>query len=129
MRRIALALTLGLALGLGACNSDSTGPNGSVVGSYQLQRINGNTLPYTFPSGATITSEQFTLNSDGTYTDIANYSNASTYIERGSFSANGGAVQFIPDNVTIPTYQGSVSGSVLTIISQNSGYSSVYQKQ
>jgi hypothetical protein len=124
MRRIVLALSL--ALGLGACRTDSTSPTGSVVGTYQLQRINGATLPYTFPNGATMTADQLTLNSDGSYTDVVQYSNAQTTIERGSYSANNGDVQFLPDNVSYNPYKGSVSGSVLTtIIGQ---YTSVYQK-
>jgi hypothetical protein len=125
MRRIALALSLGLALGLGACNTDNTGPNGSVVGSYQLQRINGNTLPYTFSDGRTMSSDQLTLNSDGSYTDVVNYSNSGTTIERGFYSANNGDLTF-DDRTDNIVYKGSVSGTVLTTIV--GPYTSVYQK-
>jgi hypothetical protein len=113
MRRIALALTLGLALGLGACNSDSTGPNGSVVGSYQLDLVNGSSLPYTYNDGSTLTSDQVTLNNDGTYTDVVNYSNRATTIERGTYSANNGNITFNDQTDNIQ-YSGSVSGSTLT---------------
>jgi hypothetical protein len=125
MRRIALALSLGLVLGLGACNSDNTSPNGSVVGTYQLQRINGNTLPYTFPGGTTMTSDQLTLNSDGSYTDVVNYSNSATTIERGFYTANNGDLTF-DDRTDNIIYKGSVSGTVLTTIVGS--YTSVYQK-
>jgi hypothetical protein len=129
MRRIALALSLGLALGLGACRSDSTAPAGSVVGSYQLQRINGNPLPYTFSGGSTITADRFTLNVDGSYTDVVTYSNGSVSTERGQYTANNGDISFsYLDTVQnrYITYQGSVSGPVLTTFVNT--YTSVYQK-
>jgi hypothetical protein len=128
MRRIALALSLGLALGLGACRTDSTAPTGSVVGSYQLQKINGNPLPYTFPGGATITSDRFTLNVDGSYTDVVNYSDGGVTTERGQYTANNGDLSFnyLDTQNRYVTYQGSVSGTVLTTFI--STYTSVYQK-
>jgi hypothetical protein len=114
MRRIALALSLGLALGLGACSGDSTGPNGSVVGTYQLQKYNGVNLPYTFSGGSSLTSEQMTLNSDGTFTDILQYSNSSSpTVARGYFTANNGSITFDDRTFNI-VYNGSVSGTVLT---------------
>ena len=38
--------TLLLALAAGACSSDSNGPDVSVVGTWQLQTVNGQALPY-----------------------------------------------------------------------------------
>jgi hypothetical protein len=129
MRRIALALSLGLALGLGACSSDSTAPTGSVVGTYSLQRINGSPLPYTFPGGSTITADQMTLNADGTYTDIVQYSGGGATTEHGQYSATSGDISFSyydTANARYVSYQGSVSGTVLTTFINT--YTSVYQK-
>ena len=130
MRRIAFALSLGLALGLGACSNDSTGPNGSVVGVYNLTTVNGSALPVNV-QGFIITSDRYTLNSDGTYTEIETFSNSSNYIEHGTYSSNGGAITFLADNTQIAAYAGSVSGTVLTISTQSSSqtYISVYQRQ
>jgi hypothetical protein len=125
MRRTALALSLGLALGLGACSNDSTGVNGSVAGTYTLQTVN-NTRPPVNIAGYILTADQYTLNNDGTYTEIENFSNAPTYIEHGSFSVNGGTVTFLADDTTVAAYNGSVSSNQLTI--NQSGYVSVYTR-
>ena len=108
-----------------ACNSDSTGPNGSIVGTYSLRTINGSPLPYQVGYNQTITSEQLALNNDGSYSDIAYYSNGTSYQEVGYYSANNNAITF-NDQTDGITYQGSVSGNVLTEI--NGGYTAAYQK-
>lgn len=124
MRRLVPLLTLAVALTAG-CNSDSTGPSGSVVGSYSLRTINGNSLPYTVNYNTTINSELLTLNNDGTYTDVAYYNNGNSYVESGYYVQNNNAITF-NDQTDGITYQGSVSGSVLTEITN--GYTAAYQK-
>lgn len=124
MRRLVPLLTLAVALTT-ACNSDSTGPNGSIVGSYSLRTINGSPLPYTVNYNTTINSELLTLNNDGTYTDVAYYSNGNSYVESGYYSQNNNALTF-NDQTDGITYQGSVSGNVLTEITN--GYTAAYQK-
>jgi hypothetical protein len=111
MRRI---LTLAaLAIAMVGC-TDNTGPNGSVVGTYQLRTINGNRLPYTFPStGATVVSETKTLNSDGSYVIVARLSTGLTSEERGGYIVNNNFLEF-DDYTERITYNGSISGSVLT---------------
>ena len=112
MRKIALILAV---FALAACNNDSTSPNGSVVGSYSLRTINGSNLPYTFSNGDVLVSDQLTLNSNGTYVDIATFSNAGSNTEQGIWSINNNLISFV-DESQIPNqdYNGSVSGSVLT---------------
>jgi hypothetical protein len=110
MRRIAFLVAL---VALAACNNDSTSPNGSVNGTYSLRTVNGSALPYTFSDGSVLISDRLTMNSDGTYTDVATFSNASSATEQGLWSINNNLITF-NDQTDSFTYNGSLSGSVLT---------------
>jgi hypothetical protein len=123
MRRLVL-FALASTLALTACSTDSTGPNGSVAGTYSLQRINGQTLPYTFSSGLRLTSDQLTMNRDGTYEDVSRYSDGSSFVDDGDYTEYNGAITFY--STTGQTYQGSVSGDVLTQVLN--GYTQVFQR-
>jgi hypothetical protein len=123
MRRLVLFALAG-TLALAACSTDSTGPNGSVAGTYSLQRINGQTLPYTFSSGLRLTSDQLTMNRDGTYEDVSRYSDGSSFVDDGDYTNYNGAITFY--STTGQTYQGSVSGDVLTQVLN--GYTQVFQR-
>jgi hypothetical protein len=128
MRRIALLAAL---VALAACNNDSTAPNGNPNGSYSLRTVNGNPLPFTFSDGSVLVSDQLTLNANGTYVDVATFSNAGTATEQGLWSINNNLISF-QDQTDNFSYQGSVSGSVLTEsfpASRGSGsITEVYQK-
>ena len=122
MRRLvmlALASTM-----MAACSMDSTGPNGSVEGSYSLRTINGQSLPYTFSSGLRLTSDDLTLMSDGTYQDVSRYSDGTSFVDDGDYSSNNGAITFYSSTGT--TSQGSVSGNVLTQVLNN--YTQVFAR-
>ena len=114
MRRLAMfALAATLA---GAACTDATGPNGSVTGSYELRRLNGQLLPYTFSSGLRLVAEDMTLFRDGTYEDVSRYSDGSTDVDEGDYTNYNGAITFY--SATDPTfvYQGSVTDGVLTTV-------------
>ena len=122
MRRLvmlALASTL-----MAGCSMDSTGPNGSIEGSYSLRTINGQSLPYTFSSGLRLTSDDLTLLSDGTYQDVSRYSDGTSFVDDGDYSSNNGAITFY--STTGTTSQGSVSGNVLTQVFNN--YTQVFAR-
>ena len=121
MRRLVM---LALAGTLAACSTDSTGPNGSVTGTYTLRTIDGQPLPYTFSSGLRLTSDQITLRTDGSYEDISRYSDGSSFVDDGHYTSYNGAVTFY--STTGQTYQGSISGNVLTQILN--GYTQVFQR-
>ena len=122
MRKIgALALVVGMA----ACANDATAPSTSIEGSYTLQRINGTALPYTFSNGLQLTSDQLVLGRDGTFTDIARYSNGQSNTESGYYTSLNGSITF-NDQTSGISYQGSLSGTVLTEIV--SGFTETYQK-
>jgi hypothetical protein len=122
MRR---ALVLAAALALSACNMDATAPGTSVEGSYTLRTINGSSLPYTFNTGLTLTSEVLTLYRDGTYQDLSRYSDGSTFVDSGDYTSYNGSITFDSDRSSL-IYQGSLSGSVLTEIVN--GYTQTFQK-
>ena len=122
MRRLVM---LALAGTLAACSTDSTGPNGSVTGTYSLRTIDGQQLPYTFPSGLRLTSDLITLRTDGSYEDVSRYSDGSSFVDDGDYTSYNGAVTFYSSSGD--TYQGSISGNVLTQIIN--GYTQVFQRQ
>jgi len=123
MRRI---VTVALAMTLAGCSMDSTGPNGSVDGTYSLTRIGGQTLPYTFSNGTTLVSEDLTLYTDGTYQDVSRYANGQQGTDQGYYTESNGALSF-QSNTSNLVYQGSVSGNVLTDFV--AGYTQTYQKR
>ena len=114
-----------LALGLAACANDSTAPSTSVEGSYTLKTINGSNLPYTITTGSQLVSEQLILNTDGSFTDASRYSNGQTLVDSGYWTNLNGSITFT-DVTANATYQGSLSGTVLTEIV--AGYTQTFQK-
>jgi hypothetical protein len=125
MRRLALfALAGSLAGSLVACSMDSTGPSGSVEGSYTLQRINGQYLPYTFSSGRQLTSDRLVLYPDGSFDELSRYSDGSSTLDEGEYSGYNGSLTFYYN--TGDVYQGSVSRDVLTQV--GNGFTQVFQR-
>lgn len=122
MRRLVM---LALAGSLAACSTDSTGPNGSVTGTYTLRTIDGQPLPYTFSSGLRLTSDQITLRTDGSYEDVSRYSDGTSFIDDGDYTSYNGAVTFY--STSGDTYQGSISRDVLTQLVN--GYTQVFERQ
>ncbi|HKN65092.1 MAG TPA: hypothetical protein VJW73_02390 [Gemmatimonadaceae bacterium] len=116
MRRIALFLAV---IALVACN-DATSPNGSVAGTYTLRTVNGFNLPYTFSDGSVLVSDQLVLNSDGSYTDQANFSNRQPQGEQGFWSINNNLITFNDETDQI-NYTASLSGTILTETFNNTG--------
>jgi hypothetical protein len=114
-----------LAGTLAACSVDSTGPNGSVAGTYDLRTINGQSLPYTFSSGLRLTSDQLTLFRDGTYEDVSRYSDGTSFVDDGDYTNYNGSLTFYSTSGQV--YQGSVSGDILTQILN--GYTQVFERE
>jgi hypothetical protein len=110
MRRIFL---IGLALGFTACLGGTTGPV-SVVGTYNLQTVNGSPLPYTYPNGVVLQSEVLTLKADGTFTDVATRV-GSAASDAGIFTNFSGTVTFSDETIN-QVYQGQLSGNTMTTV-------------
>jgi hypothetical protein len=115
-----------------ACG-DATGPNGQVTGTYRLETINGQQLPFTFTDNAgnlvTVSSDQLTLASDGSYQDTAIFSDGGSSTEFGTYTSINGSIQFTDRSDGGLQYGGSLSGSVLTEISNNGSLTEVFQKE
>ena len=122
MRKLGMLV---LAVGLAACANDATAPSTSVEGSYTLKTVNGTTLPYTFSNGVQLVNEQLVLNTDGSFTDQSQYSNGQTSVDTGYWTNLNGSITFNDVTAGI-TYQGSLSGTVLTEIV--AGYTQTFQK-
>lgn len=122
MRRLVM---FALASTLAACSLDSTGPNGSVAGNYSLRTIDGIPLPYTFSGGLRLMSDDLTLMSDGTYQDVSRYDDGTSFVDEGDYTSTNGAITFY-SSTTGDTFQGSVSGDVLTQLYNN--YTQVFER-
>jgi hypothetical protein len=122
MRRLVM---FALAGTLAACSLDSTGPNGSVAGNYTLRKINGQFLPYTFSGGLRLMSDELTLMSDGTYQDISRYDDGTSFVDEGDYTSTNGSITFY-SSTTGDTFQGSVSGDILTQVLNN--YTQVFER-
>lgn len=135
-------------LGTAAC-TDNSGPNGQVAGGlYALTSVNGVQLPYTYSTGGastvTLQSDVYTLNSNGTYTEVINESvyngfttSPTTDNESGTWSQAGNTVTFQPSyssfNPNLQAYQASVQsggifGSDALVMNSGSGQM-VYQHE
>jgi hypothetical protein len=111
-----------------ACNAnDATSPTVSIAGTWSLRTLNGSPLPTAVSSNTSIISEQLTLNNDGSYSDVAAYTDGTTFNEFGYYSVNNNLITF-NDQTDRITYSGSISGNVLTEVSSNGQFTSVYQK-
>ncbi|MDQ2890954.1 MAG: hypothetical protein M3R65_10470 [Gemmatimonadota bacterium] len=124
LSRTVRVLATAAALATVAACSDTTSPYGaSVGGSYSLQTVNGNNLPYTYTSGGqtvSIQSDIYTLNNDGTYNETISelvstgggYTQTSD-AEAGTWNQNGTAAVFTPTYSTQNNY-GQYTGSINT---------------
>ncbi|HEY4302891.1 MAG TPA: hypothetical protein VGM82_00380 [Gemmatimonadaceae bacterium] len=114
-----------VALATACSNNDLVSPN-RISGRFDLRTLNGATLPAAINSRIAVNAEQLTLNDDGTYSDIASYSDGTSFTEVGYYSVNNNAISF-QDQTDGINYSGSISGDVLTEI--NGSFTSVYQRE
>jgi hypothetical protein len=127
MRYLTSILTAVVLATATACNgSDVVNPSGSVVGTWNLRTLNGSPLPVALSSSSVLEAEQLRLNNDGTYSDVASYSDGGTLTEVGFYDINNNLITF-QDQTDGFSYTGSVSGNVLT--ESNNGFVGVYQRE
>jgi hypothetical protein len=96
---MAAALLVG---GVTAC-SDLTGANARADGVYYLQAVGNTNLPASYVDANTlraftVTSDQYVLNSDGTFNDLQIYTDNGqhSYTESGTWSQSSNLVTFHP---------------------------------
>ena len=140
--------TLAACSQLGTLGSVFGGGSQTVTGSYSLQTVNGNQLPYTFSQNGdstTIQADYYTLNTDNTYVESTNEtvsngirSSNVTQTERGNWSqSSNGIITFSPtyssQGVTA-AYSGTLGGGGVfgggaTLTISANGLQSVYSQQ
>jgi hypothetical protein len=132
MRQLAFVLAAVISLSiLGACgDDDSTGPSeSSIVGSYTLQTVNGNTMPWRFVvvgnDWIEITGGSGDINTGGTYSLTLNYramesGQTTTFSETstGTYTRNGNAVSFT-DGSDGSRANGTVSGNQISVTDED----------
>lgn len=123
MRRSTPALALALLLPLTACNDSPSEPAVAVSGSYHLQTINAQPLPFTLEQAGTnrleMVSSTITFESEGRFTDVAllRLTQAGEVQEitdtlAGTYAQSGHTVTLSPDDGgSLPLF---VSGTTLT---------------
>jgi hypothetical protein len=142
-RLLALALSAALSMSVVSC-TDSTGPAGGLVGTYNLQTINGQSLPVQISANLStatdVLAEQIVVDASGNYSDVITfrdrYSNgapSSTYQDNvtGYWTLSGNQVTFTPLDPTVQVSTATVSGNTLTFvvpISANTAATFVYTR-
>jgi hypothetical protein len=134
MRRLILAMG---TLALFACG-DSTGVLQNINGSYNLQTVNGASLPYTFSLAGTSPRQEITADvitaSNGSFADVTSERDTDlqtgavsnfTTSDTGTYIINGTAVTF--QFSSGGSGSGTVSGNTFTIVAP--GFSLVYTHQ
>lgn len=137
MRKLLLACA---AVAMIACGgSDSTGPAASVEGTWNLQTVNGQPLPYTAFFNASpvyrieILSDQVIAHSDGTYVEngVIRTTDGTTVTttnqqDTGLWAQHGGQVDFTSDSDASVT-TATVSGDQLHL--SVDGFTGIYVRQ
>lgn len=134
MRKLFSLVVLMLVF-LGACDDSGTGPDNSVHGTYTLDTVNGNKVPFAIVQIGNdkleIMSGSVTINADGTFsgrTTLRTTEEGRTTTEEESFT---GTYTNTNNSFTFrtsdgDTYSGSVTGGSLTLIVE--GFTLVYRK-
>ena len=137
MTRYVSVLAMVAAAGaLVACDRGATSPKGAIDARYELQSMNGASLPVTTTLGTAtlrITSDVLLLHRDGTYEDSTTYAipdnqsvQRSVTIERGKYSISDNTVAF-NDESNGGRYSGLISGTTLT--QSVNGLTPVYERR
>lgn len=117
-------MTVALLATLAACTDNTSPFDHSAGGTYDLQTVNGNSMPYSYNTSSgtlTINSDVYTLSNNGTYNEtisetISNgfSSSPTSDAEAGTWYQDGDAVVFSPNYSTqnnYTQYTGALSGS------------------
>lgn len=135
-RYVSVVALLMAASAFAACDRGATSPKGALDARYELQSIDGSSLPYTKTLGTAtlrITSDVLLLHQDGTYEDSTIYAipsgqalQRSVTIERGKYSISNGTIAF-NDESNGGRYSGVINGTTLT--QSVNGLTPVYERR
>ncbi|HVS59653.1 MAG TPA: hypothetical protein VHE82_03050 [Gemmatimonadaceae bacterium] len=133
---------LGVLL-LSACGGDSTGVSGDATGTYTINSINGNSIPYSVTLDPTytitFTGGNFMISSGGAFSETISYTELisgtttnTTSTCPGTYTQNGGSFTFTeapsPDPNCGATYTGTWNGSDTFTMAFDVGFQAVYKK-
>jgi hypothetical protein len=115
-------MTAALLVGGAAACSDLTGTTARADGVYFLQSVNGNPVPYSYVNNTTghtltVMSDDYSLNSNGTYSDQQIYTDNganSSYTESGTWTQSNNVVSFYPSQSStgnLSVYSGTLANS------------------
>jgi len=114
-----------IALAIAACSADSsTGPTGTIAGTWTLQTVNGFQLPFTIAQTGTdkeeLLSDVFVISGDGSFTQMATVRTTTNGVattqsatDAGSYTLSGTAIT-LHFNSDGSTGTGSWSGNTIT---------------
>jgi hypothetical protein len=137
MRRFACIASLLVLAGCGGSDGTTTSTATSIVGTYNLQTVNGVHVPATIVASTDGTfvaiDDVVTLNADHTYSEAGHVritlpngtTTTSPETDAGTYSSTNGAVQLISTDGN-GTTSGAINSNTLTIIAQ--GATLVYSK-
>ena len=122
MARLKVLMTAALLVGGAAACSDLTGTTARADGVYFLQSVNGNPVPYSYVNNTTghtltVMSDDYSLNSNGTYSDQQIYTDNganSSYTESGTWTQSNNVVSFYPSQSStgnLSVYSGTLANS------------------
>jgi lipocalin-like protein len=130
LRTVATAASV---LAVTAC-SDITGVRGDVVGTYELQTINGQFLPVTFNDpqfgAVTFVYGEVELDSNGSFVDLYQYRRSgSSFVETdqtfGTWTRSGNTIEFQTDAGDFYTMERTSNNR---LVQNSSGVTLVYQR-
>ena len=133
MRSIFLSLFICL---LGAACKDSTGPNTGAVGTWRLQTVDGQALPYTLEQSGEfkleLTAEVMTLDASGGVNMVTTFRvtdgsgvRPESIPAEGTYVVNGATITFtFPSDGSTPS--ATVSGNTMTL--EDIGLTFVYRR-
>lgn len=107
--RIAVIALFGLLAGCG----DPTSPEAGLAGTYHLQTVNGQALPYVAfqsgPNSITILSDQIVVAEGGTWSEIASYRLVDNGVTTNQTASDGGQWLRAGSQLTLYSDDGSTS--------------------
>ena len=131
MRRISLLLSALVVLGCSSDKETLTLPttDANVVGTYSLTSSNGRSLPFTVVLTAEeqwlITSDQFVIAGDNTWSETSNYlittlatgaTRTSSTQASGAYAISNGQINFTMTAGGTTPFTGSVTGNILSLL-------------
>jgi hypothetical protein len=133
MRRLIALVATVILVACAGCRDTTAPPPFTVVGEYQLKKVNGATLPVFAVNGnatTELTADHFSVDADGSWSEITSYTitiGESVIVTQGSsvgvYAALNGQVKFTqtspPGN---NPFSGSVVGDTLTILVLGTSY-------